>query len=107
MQAGKLTEPIVLQRKGGGKDSWGTSVPTDWEDVVQVWANFFSQSGSAAIKAGGDVSIVRASVRIRWMADVVEGMRLRKVNGGASYEIEAVLPGEGRVHLDLVCRKVT
>ncbi|MDR0215620.1 MAG: phage head closure protein [Comamonas sp.] len=107
MQSGKLDEPIVLQRKGGGKDSWGTPVPGDWADAGQVWANFHSQSGSAAIKAGADVSVVRVSVRIRWREDVVEGMRLLKLSGGAVYDIEAVLPSSGRVYLDLVCKKVT
>jgi SPP1 family predicted phage head-tail adaptor len=107
MQSGKLDEPISLQRKGGSEDSWGTPVPGSWVEVAQVWANFLSQSGSATIKANADVSVVRVSVRIYWRADVVEGMRLLKMVGGATYDIEAVLPGSGRVYLDLVCKKVT
>lgn len=102
--AGQLRDPIYIQRKTGGKDAWGTPLPEAWENITarSIWANVRHQSGSGAIKADADVSVVRASVRIRWRTGVDAGMRV--VHAGANYDIEAVLPGANRLHLDLVCK---
>ena len=102
MRAGQLRHRITIQRKTGGKDAWGTPIPDAWEDVAKVWADIRHQSGSESIRAGADVSIVRASVRIRWRTGIDAGMRV--LYQGQAYDIEAVLPGGDRQHLDLVCK---
>lgn len=102
MQAGKLTERITIQRPTGAQDAWGTPEPQGWEDVAAVWANVRFLSGTESIRAGADVSIVRASIRIRWRTGIDAGMRV--LHGGQVLDIEGVLPGAGRQHLDLVCK---
>lgn len=104
LRAGTLRDRIHIQRRTGGKDDWGTPLPEAWEDFAKVWADVRHQSGSESIRAGADVSIERASIRIRRRADVGAGMRV--LHAGSIYDIEAVLPGVDRAHIDLVCKKV-
>lgn len=102
--AGSFSHQIHIQRKTGPKDSWGTPLPEAWENITAkpIWANVKFLSGSETIKADADVSVVRASIRIRWRTGIDAGMRVLHV--GQVYDIEAVLPGVGRQHVDLVCR---
>lgn len=102
MRAGQLNHRITIQRPTGAQDAWGTPEPAGWEDVALVWADFRYQSGSESIRAGADVSTVRASVRIRWRTGVDAGMRV--LHGGQVFDVEAVLPSADRKHIDLVCR---
>ena len=105
--AGSFPHQIHIQRKTGSKDGWDTPVPEAWENITAkpIWANVKYLSGSESIKADASVSVVRASVRIRWRAGVTAGMRV--VHGADTLDIEAVLPGTGRQHVDLVCKRVT
>ena len=105
--AGSFPHQIHIQRKTGGKDGWGTPQPEAWENITikPIWANVKYLSGSESIKADASVSVVRASVRIRWRAGVTAGMRV--VHGADSLDIEAVLPGAGRQHVDLVCKRAS
>lgn len=102
--AGEFPHQIHIQRKTDGKDAWGTPLPDAWESLTAkpIWANVRYLSGSESIKAGADVSIVRASVRIRWRTGVDAGMRV--LHGGQVFDVEAVLPSADRKHIDLVCR---
>ena len=102
MRAGQLKHRITIQRPTGAQDAWGTPEPQGWEDVALVWSDIRYQSGSESIRAGADVSIVRASVRIRWRTGVDAGMRV--LHGGQVFDVEAVLPSADRKHIDLVCR---
>jgi SPP1 family predicted phage head-tail adaptor len=104
--AGSFPHQIHIQRKTGGKDGWGTPQPEAWENITlkPIWANVKYLSGSESIKADASVSVVRSSVRIRWRAGVTAGMRV--VHGADTLDIEAVLPGTGRQHVDLVCKRV-
>lgn len=106
MQAGSLKDRITIQRHTQEQDEWGTPVPGAgaWVELAKVWADVKHPSGLGAIKADADVSIVRASIRIRRRADVDAGMRV--LFGVAVYNIEAVLPGRTREYLDLACKKV-
>ncbi len=105
--AGSFPHQIHIQRKTGGKDGWGTPLPEAWENITAkpIWANVKYLSGSESIKADASVSAVRASVRIRWRAGVTAGMRV--VHGTDAMDIEAVLPGAGRQHVDLVCKRAS
>ena len=102
MQAGPLSSRIAIQRKTAAADAWGTPEPQGWEDVAKVWSNVRHQSGSESIRAGADVSIVRASIRIRWRTGIDAGMRVRY--GGQVGDIEAGRPGADRTYVDLVCK---
>lgn len=105
MQAGQLDTPITIQRKTGGTDAWGAPLPEAWEDYATVWANVRHLSGTESIKAGADVSVVRASIRIRWRTDITAGMRV--LHGAAVYDVEAVLPGARREYVDLQAKRVS
>ena len=102
MQAGSLNSKITIQRKTAAADAWGTPEPQGWEDVAKVWSNVRHQSGSESIRAGADVSIVRASIRIRFRSDITAGMRV--LYSGQVFDIEAPLPSADRKHVDLVCK---
>ena len=71
-----------------------------WTDVATVWASIRHQSGVSAIKSGMDTSSVKASIRILRRSGISAGMRA--VHDGTVYDIEAVLPDEYNIHLDLV-----
>ena len=104
MQAGQLRDRITIQRKTGGTDAWGAPLPEAWADYASLWSNIRFLSGTESIKAGADVSVVSASIRIRWRQDVTAGMRV--VAGAAVYDIEGVLPGQRREWLDLAVKRV-
>ena len=107
MQAGSLKDRITIQRHTQAKDEWGTLIPGSeaWEELAKAWADVKHPSGLGAIKADADVSIVRASIRIRRRTDVDAGMRV--LFGAGVYDIKAVLPGPFRDYVDLICVKVT
>lgn len=104
MQAGQLDTPITIQRKTGGTGAWGAPLPEAWEDYATIWANVRHLSGTESIKAGADVSVVQASIRIRWRQDITAGMRV--VHGAQTFDIEAVLYGQRREFVDLQAKQV-
>lgn len=104
MQAGRLNTRCVLQTPGTAQDELGQPIP-GWTDVAPVWADIRMRSGLESIKAGAPVSVVAASIRIRYRAGVNAGMRV--VHNLVAYEIKAVMPDvSGRVFLDLACEVV-
>lgn len=105
--AGSFPHQIHIQQKTGGRDEWNLPLPEGWENITAkpIWANVRHLSGSETLKADKDTSTVRASVRIRWRKGINAGMRV--VHDGMAYDIEGVLPGAGRQHVDLVCKLVT
>ena len=106
MRAGQLNRRVTIERKTGGVDAIGQPLPEGWETFAQVWANVRFLSGSEAIKADAQTSVVKASIRIRYRTGIDAGMRV--IHGAAIYEIKAVLPDEvRREYLDLVCEVVT
>lgn len=105
MQAGQLRDRITIQRKTAGTDAWGAPLPEAWADYASLWSNIRHLSGTESIKAGADVSVVRASIRIRWRTDITAGMRV--LHGAAVYDIEAVLPGARREYVDLQAKRVS
>lgn len=105
-RAGTLKDRIHIQRRTGGKDSWGTPQPEGWENITinRIAADVRHKSGLSAIKADTEVSVVQASARIRHRSDVSAGMRM--LLQGAVYDIDAVLPGPTKEYADLVCKLV-
>ncbi len=104
MNAGNLDQRINIERHSTGTDALGQPVET-WELVAAVWANVRHLSGVSAIKAGADVSVVQASIRIRHRAGIDAGMRV--THAGAHYDVQAVLPDGRNQYADLVCKAVS
>lgn len=104
MRAGTLNRKITIQRRVTGVDPIGQPIDTT-EDIATVWANIRHTSGLEAIKGGAETSIVKASIRIRYRADIDASMTV--LHGSKVYQIKAVLPDEaGRDYLDLVCEEI-
>ena len=105
MQAGLLNRRVTLQAPGTATDELGQPIP-GWTDVATLWADIRLKSGLESIKAGAPVSVVQASIRVRYRAGVTAGMRL--VHNLQAYNIVAVMPDVGgREYVDLVCQVVS
>ncbi len=103
MRAGRLRSRVTIQQRTDTQNEIGELVPT-WSTLSAVWADVIHNSGLETIKAGASASVVKASIRIRYRADVKPSMRV--VKGSDVYNIEAVLPDHGREYCDLVCERV-
>ena len=104
MQAGRLNRRCTLQAPGTAQDELGQPNP-GWTDVATVWADIRMKSGLESIKAGAPVSVVQASIRVRYRAGITAGMRV--VHNLQAFNIVAVLPDVGgREYVDLVCEVV-
>ncbi|NLZ12374.1 MAG: phage head closure protein [Alcaligenaceae bacterium] len=105
MRAGQLNRRVTIERKTDAKDAFNQPLPDAWETLATVWASILHKSGAEAIKADAGASIVQASIRIRYRADITAGMRVK--HGAVVYAINAVLPDEvRREYVDLVCEVV-
>ena len=104
MQAGRLNRRCTLQAPGTTQDELGQPIP-GWTDVATFWADILMTSGLESIKAGAPVSVVQASIRVRYRAGITAGMRV--VHNLQAFNITAVLPDVGgREYVDLVCELV-
>lgn len=104
MQAGRLNRRCVIQQPGTATDEIGQPIP-GWTDVATVWADIRMKSGLESIKAGASVSVVQASIRVRYRAGITAGMRL--THNLQAFNIVAVMPDVGgRGYVDLVCEVV-
>ena len=105
MQAGLLNRRVTLQAPGTTQDELGQPIP-GWTDVATVWADIRMKSGLESIKAGASVSVVQASIRVRYRAGITAGMRI--VHNLVAYNITAVQPDVGgREYVDLVAEVVS
>ena len=104
MQAGLLNRRVTLQAPGTTQDELGQPIP-GWTDVATLWADIRMKSGLESIKAGAPVSVVQASIRVRYRAGITAGMRV--VHNLQAFNITAVLPDVGGLeYVDLVCEVV-
>lgn len=104
MQAGLLNRRVTLQAPGTTQDELGQPIP-GWTDVATLWADIRMKSGLESIKAGAQVSVVQASIRVRYRAGITAGMRL--THNLQAFNIVAVMPDVGgREYVDLVCEVV-
>ena len=96
-----LNSAITIQQRASAEDSLGQPVET-WAPLAWLWGEIRHPSGAQQIKAGAEVSTVRASVKVHKRDDITAAMRV--VHGSTVYDIKAVLPDErGRVFMFLVC----
>lgn len=88
-------------RRDAGVDSVGQPV-TGWVDVATVWAHVLFQSGAEVLRANADVSVKRASIRIRARKDIDASWRVRY--DGEEYEVMGPpLPDKDPVFMFLIC----
>lgn len=100
-----LNSLITIRQRVAGADALGQ--PADaWVDVCTAWSEIRHPSGVELIKAGAEVSVVRASIKVRQRQGITAAMQA--VHGARVYDIEAVLPDEvDRLHMFLVCKMTT
>ena len=104
VRAGQLSRQIELQRPGATLDADGQ--PSGWKTVTKVWADIRFVSGIESVRGGADVSLRKASVRIRYRAGIDASMRAIGPDG-TPYRIVGVLPDlAAREYMDLVCEVV-
>lgn len=103
IEHGKLDSRINIMRHASGVDSIGQPVSGS-ELVAAVWSSIRHPSGLSTIKAGADISVVKASIRIRYSAGIDAGMWAE--HGSTRYDIKAVLANRAAGYLDLVCEVV-
>lgn len=105
MNAGFLNRKVLIKSCSTSVDSLGQPVET-WSTFATTWANIRFLSGVETAKAGTEVSLKKASIRIRYRTDITEAMRVEYY--GLTYQINAVLRDEAkRVYVDLVCEVVS
>jgi SPP1 family predicted phage head-tail adaptor len=106
MQAGKLNRRITIQRQSIEQDEVGQPEPV-WIDVAaDIWAGIAHKTGLQTLSGSAEVSVVQASIRVRYRVDLAAGMRV--LHGETVYKVAAVLPDEeAREHVDLVCEVTT
>jgi SPP1 family predicted phage head-tail adaptor len=104
MRAGQLNARVYIQQLGSTQDAVGQVVQS-WTTLSTVWSNIKHNSGLESIRAGAEMSVVKASVRIRYNPAVTTAMRV--VYGTTKYQIHAVLHDIGRKeYTDLVCEVI-
>lgn len=106
--AGKRNRLVELRRHPGTEAGWGQSSqdPSAMILVAKLWVHILNRSGSGAIRADAETSVVRASLRGNYRTDVTHDMELW--SGTTRYRIKSVLPDEvGRQHTDYVCEVVS
>lgn len=106
LRAGTLNRRIDIERPP--EDLSGAGEPAgEWTAVfTNIAASILVQSGSEANRADAEVSVTKASIRIRYRLGIHAGMRVKHMVGGQAeyYEIKTVNPDETRrEHVDLVC----
>jgi SPP1 family predicted phage head-tail adaptor len=98
-----LNRRCTLQSKQAGVDAIGQPVDA-WTDVLSFWGHIKVTSGYEIVKANATVQVNRVNIRSRYMLAAFADAGMRVVQGGRTYNVEAVLPDDaGREYVDLVC----
>lgn len=96
---------IAVKTRAAGADVLGQPSGAWSVTVCEAWADILHPSGRETIAGGGESAIVKASIRMHYRDDVLEGMRVYK--GSVAYDIQAVLPDDrGRQFMMLACQRV-
>lgn len=103
MRIGPLNRQVALQRKQETQDETG-GVTVDWIPIATVWSSIKHPSGLETVRSEVPVSVVKASIRIRFREDI--DATCRALYRGKVYDIKAVLPDTvGREYVDLSCEE--
>ncbi|WP_186058876.1 phage head closure protein [Burkholderia gladioli] len=99
MRAGKLREPIVIERRGGRVNENGEPLADDWVVHADTRADVMFLSGKEFVTSGAVRDSLVASMRIRYRDGIDASMRVRY--DGQVFEIVAVLPNRAKRRIDL------
>ena len=103
MKAGQLRARVQIQQQSATQDAVGQLVNT-WTTVATVWADIRHRRGLEVIKSDMQMSMLRASIRIRYRSDVTASMRV--VHSTGTYQILAVSPdSNSKDYLELICEQ--
>ena len=102
VSAGQLRHRVELQTQVATQDALGQP-STSWLTTATVWADIRYQTGLSAIKSGADISVVRASIRMRYRP-INAGQRV--THDGTVFNIEAVQPDVRRAYVDCVAEVI-
>lgn len=99
-----FNDRITIRERVTGADSIGQ--PTaEWIDLGVFWADVRHLRGLETLRAGADVSVLRASVRMWHRAEVTAAMQV--VHGDTTYEIKSPpLRNSDKRFMDLVCESI-
>ena len=100
-----FNDRLLFQKSEAGKDALGQP-KQDWIDVSpSAWGDVRHLGGLETLRAGSEVSVLRASIRTWYRADVDETMRV--VHAGRTYDIKSPpLRNADRRFMDLVCESL-
>lgn len=98
-----MNHKITLMRQQTGKDAAGQPVET-WADVATIWSDVRFQSGAEVLRAGSEVAIKRATIRIRSRTDVDASWRVRYK--GEVFDVKSALPADDRAFMFMVVEAV-
>ena len=89
MKAGELDRRIVIEALTQTKDSEG-GMSASWATFSTVWAGVKQLSGNErrAVALGGQVAEARTEFKVRYLADLLETMRISY--GGKIYNIRHI-----------------
>ena len=101
MQAGKLNRLVTIEQKTATVNELGEHT-SGWQTVATVWASIIKKSGLETIRSNMEMSIVQASIRVRYRTDIKANMRVVYLN--EVFDIRAVMPDTAkRKYADLLC----
>lgn len=96
-----MNHRITLLQPEAGKDAYGQPL-SGWTPLSPIWADVQFESGKEVLRAGAEVSVLRASVRIRARKDVTAGWRIRY--NGRDFDIKGPpRPDRDPFYMFLVC----
>lgn len=99
-----LNSTIVIRQRAAGADALGQP-SGGWQTVTTLWGEIRHPSGIEQARAGGEVTTIAASIKVRRRAGITPDMQA--VHGSTVYDIQAVLPDEvDRLYMFLVCQAV-
>jgi SPP1 family predicted phage head-tail adaptor len=98
-----MNHRITLLRRQAGRDALNQPIE-DWADVATIWADVRFQSGAEVLRANAEVSVKRASIRIRARKDIDASWRIRYQ--GEEFDVKSALPDDDRSFVFLVCESV-
>ena len=103
-----MNHRIKLTKLADGKDSVGQRLK-DWVAVAEVWGDVKFLKGVEVMRAGGEASAVKASIRIRTRADVDAGWHAIYATRGRTWTFRvqsAPLLDSDPMFMFLVCEEV-
>lgn len=85
-------EPAIIKDAGGAQKTTYANVGTN----PTVWAQWINDHGQEAVSSDAQVSLQRATVRVRHRSDIVETWRVMK--DGEAWQVLSIDPVQDRNH---------